>query len=186
MEDAAIVALYWDRDESAIDESSAKYGPFCRTVALNILSVREDAEECVNDTWLRAWNAIPPARPAPLRAFFGKITRNLSLDRFRASRAMKRGGGNIELILEELGECVGSGESVEGAFDAKETAGVISRFLADQQPLQRQIFLRRYWFGDSVDDIAKRFAMRAGTVKSNLFRTRERLRGVLEREGVAL
>lgn len=186
MEDAAIIALYWDRDESAIGESSAKYGPFCRTVALNILSVREDAEECVNDTWLRAWNAIPPARPSPLRAFFGKITRNLSLDRFRAARAQKRGSGNMELILEELGECVGSGESVEGAFDARETAGVITRFLDGQQPLQRQIFLRRYWFGDGIADIAKRFAMREGTVKSNLFRTRERLREALEREGVAL
>lgn len=186
MEDAAIIALYWERNESAIGESSAKYGPFCRAIALNILSAPEDAEECVNDTWLRAWNAIPPARPSPLRAFFGKITRNLSLDRFRAARAQKRGSGNMELILEELGECVGSGESVEDAFDARETAVVITRFLEEQQPLQRQIFMRRYWFGDSVSEIAKRFALREGTVKSNLFRTRERLRAVLEREGVAL
>ena len=186
MEDTAIIALYWARDEAAIGESNTKYGGFCRTVALNILSVREDAEECVNDTWLRAWNAIPPARPSPLRAFFGKITRNLSLDRFRAARAQKRGCGNMELILEELGECVGSGESVEGSFDAKETAAVISRFLEGQQPLQRQIFLRRYWFGDGIGEIARRFAMREGTVKSNLFRTRERLREALEREGVAL
>lgn len=186
MEDTAIITLYWNRDETAIGESNTKYGSFCRAVALNILSVQEDAEECVNDTWLRAWNAIPPARPSPLRTFFGKITRNLSLDRFRAARAQKRGGGNMELILEELGECVGSGESVEGAFDARETAGVITRFLDGQQPLQRQIFLRRYWFGDSIAEIAKRFALREGTVKSNLFRTRERLREALEREGVAL
>ncbi len=186
MEDTAIVALYWERDETAISESNTKYGSFCRTVAWNILSVREDAEECVNDTWLRAWNAIPPARPSPLRAFFGKITRNLSLDRFRAARAQKRGNGNMELILEELQECVGSGEDVEGAFDAKETAAVITRFLDGRPPLQRQIFLRRYWFGDDIAAIARRFALREGTVKSNLFRMRERLRRVLEEEGVAL
>jgi len=186
LEDTAIVALYWRRDETAIFESSSKYGAFCQTIALNILAVREDAEECVNDTWLRAWNAIPPAKPSPLRAFFGRITRNLSLDRFRASRAGKRGGGTMELILEELEQCVGSGESVEGAFDAGETAAVITRFLDGQPSLQRQLFLRRYWFGDSIAAIAARFALREGTVKSNLFRTRERLRAVLEREGVAL
>ncbi len=186
MEDAAIVALYWARDEAAITESSGKYGPFCRTIALNILNAREDAEECVNDTWLRAWNAIPPAKPSPLRAFFGRITRNLSLDRFRAAKAQKRGSGTVELIWEELGECTGGGESVEGAFDAQETARVLTRFLEGQPPLQRQLFMRRYWFGDSISDIARRFALREGTVKSKLFRTREKLRLTLEKEGVEL
>ena len=186
MEDAAIIDLYWARDEAALQESDRKYGAFCRTIALNILTAREDAEECVNDTWLRAWNAIPPAKPSPLRVFLGRITRNLSLDRFRAARAQKRGGGTMEVLLDELGQCVPASGSVEGSFDAKETAAVITRFLDGLPELQRQIFLRRYWFGDGLDAIASRFALREGTVKSNLFRLREKLRQVLEREGVAL
>ena len=186
MEDIAIIDLYWDRDETALYESDRKYGAFCRTIARNILTVREDAEECVNDTWLRAWNAMPPARPSPLRTFFGRITRNLSLDRYRAARAQKRGGGEVELMLEELGQSVPAGDSVEGAFDARETAAVITRFLQGLPPVQRQLFLRRYWFGDGIDAIARRFAMREGTVKSSLFRLREKLRRVLEEEGVTL
>ncbi len=186
MEDAAIIELYWGRDESALFESERKYGAFCRAIALNILAIREDAEECVNDTWLHAWNAIPPARPSPLRAFLGRITRNLSLDRFRASRAQKRGGGNMGLLLDELEQCLPAAGTVEDSFDVQETAALISRFLDDQPPVQRQMFLRRYWFGDSVAEIARRFAAREGTVKSNLFRTREKLRLTLEREGVAL
>lgn len=186
MEDAAIIDLYWARDEAALQESSLKYGGFCRTIARNILPSPEDAEECVNDTWLRAWNAIPPARPSPLRTFLGRITRNLSLDRFRAAKAQKRGGGETELMLEELGQCVPAGDSVEGMFNARRTAAVISRFLEAQPPMQRQMFLRRYWFGDSIAAIAKRFAVQEGTVKSGLFRTREKLRRELEQEGVAL
>lgn len=186
MEDAAIIDLYWARDEAALRESHLKYGSFCGAIAKNILSSREDAEECVNDTWLRAWNAIPPARPSPLRAFLGRITRNLSLDRFRASRAQRRGGGEIAILLDELGQCIPSDSSVEGVFDAKQTAAAITRFLDAQPELQRQVFLRRYWFGDSIHAIAERFALNEGTVKSGLFRTREKLRLALEQEGVAL
>lgn len=186
MEDSRIVQLYWDRDQEAIPATSEKYGSYCGSIARNILGSREDAEECVNDTWLRAWNAIPPARPSPLRAFLGRITRNLSLDRFRAGRATKRGGGRMEVLLDELGQCLPAGGSVEGDFDARETAAVITRFLDGLPPVQRQMFLRRYWFGDGVDDIARRFAMREGTVKSGLHRLREKLRRVLEEEGVAL
>ena len=186
MEDSVIIDLYWKRDEAALVESDRKYGAFCRAIARNILTVREDAEECVNDTWLRAWNAMPPARPSPLRAFLGRITRNLSLDRYRAARARKRGGGEMELLLEELGQCVPAAESVEGTFDARETAAVITRFLEDLPPVQRQLFLRRYWFGDDIAAVARRFAMREGTVKSSLFRLREKLRRVLEEEGVTL
>lgn len=185
MEDCAIIDLYWKRDETALLESDRKYGAFCRAIARNILAHQEDAEECVNDTWLRAWNAMPPARPSPLRTFLGRITRNLSLDRYRAARAQKRGGGDVELLLDELGQCVPAGDSVEGTFDAKETAKVISRFLEGLPPVQRQLFLRRYWFGDDIGAIARRFAMREGTVKSSLFRLREKLRRVLEEEGVA-
>ena len=183
MEDTAIIDLYWARDEAAVQESDRKYGAFCRTIALNIVYAREDAEECVNDTWLRAWNAMPPARPSPLRAFLGRITRNLSLDRYRAARAQKRGGGEMEYLLEELGQCVPGTDNVEGAFDAKETARIFSRFLDGLPPMQRQVFLRRYWFGDGVSDIAARFSMREGTVKSNLHRIREKLRLTLEQGG---
>ena len=123
MDDNAIIELFFARSEQAIRELDGKYGKVCHSLSYNILHSRQDAEECVNDAYLGTWNAIPPARPSPLRAFFGKITRNLSLDRFRAARAQKRGSGNMELILEELGECVGGGDSVEGAFDARETAG---------------------------------------------------------------
>ena len=172
MEDIAIIDLYWARDEAALRESDRKYGAFCRAIARNILAVWEDAEECVNDTWLRAWNAMPPARPTPLRAFLGRITRNLSLDRFRSARAQKRGGGGMEYLLDELNECLPAPGS--------------SRFLGSQPPLQRQVFLRRYWFGDSVAAIARRFAMNEGTVKSSLHRTRERLRRMLEQEEVAV
>jgi RNA polymerase sigma factor (sigma-70 family) len=186
LEDTAIIDLYWARNETALSESNSKYGGFCYGIAQNILFSREDAEECVNDTWLRAWNAIPPAKPSPLRAFFGRITRNLSLDRFRAAKAQKRGGGQMEALLDELYECVPSQGSVEGDFDARQTAAVITRFLDTLPPSQRQIFLRRYWFGDGVGAIASRFAMQEGTVKSNLFRVREKLRRVLEQEGVAL
>lgn len=186
MEDHAIIDLFWARDEAALWETNLKYGAFCRTIAINILPSHEDAEECVNDTWLRAWNAIPPTRPAPFRAFLGRITRNLSLDRFRAARAQKRGGGEMEYLLDELVQCVPGKESVEGTFDARQTASIISRFLEAQPPLQRQVFMRRYWFGDSIADIAKRFAMNEGTVKSGLFRTREKLKRELEREGVPL
>ena len=186
MEDEAIIDLYWQRDEEALRQSDKKYGAFCRQIALRIVGILEDAEECVNDTWLRAWEAMPPSRPCPLRAFLGRITRNLSLDRYRAGRAQKRGGGTMDVLLEELTHCLPSTESVEGQYDANETAAVIHRFLAELPPEKRQMFLRRYWFGDSVEEIAGRFAMRPGTVKSSLHRLRQRLRETLEKEGVAV
>ena len=185
MEDAAIVSLYWARDERALSESSEKYGTFCAGIAHGILKNPEDAEECVNDTWLRAWDAIPPARPSPLRAFLGRITRNLSFDRWRAARAAKRGGGQTEALLDELSECLPGG-TVEQDFDARRTAAAISRFLRTEPPLRRQLFLRRYWYGDSVAELAARFRMREGTVKSTLARLRTRLQAALGREGIAV
>ena len=169
MEDQQIIELYWARSEQAIRESETKYGAFCLSIARNILAQEQDAEECVNDTWLRAWNAMPPQRPGILSAFFGKLTRNLSLDRWRYNRAAKRGGPQVETALEE-----------------RETADLISRFLREQPQLDRVLFLRRYWYLDSVAALAERFSMNENTVKSRLHRTRLRLKEVLLREGVAV
>ena len=184
MEDAAIVQLYWDRDQEAITASDRKYGALCRTLSRNILSSREDAEECVNDTWHRAWQSIPPERPDPLRVWLGKITRNLALDRWRASRAGKRGGGQLEALLSELEGCLPAGDSPERQAEDKELAEAINTWLKSLPYAPRIIFLRRYWYGDSVADIAKAMGMGQGAVKSALFRARGGLKAHLEQEGL--
>ena len=186
MDDQQIVALYWQRSDEAIVQSDAKYGPYCHTVASRILENDQDAEECVNDTWLRAWNAMPPQRPGILSAFFGKLTRNLSLDRWRYNRAAKRGGPQVETALEELGECLPAPGRPEDRLEERETAALISRFLREQPQLDRVLFLRRYWYLDSVAALAERFSMNENTVKSRLHRTRLRLKEVLLREVVAV
>lgn len=186
MEDGAIVELYWQRNERAITASDEKYGGLCRSLSQNILDSAQDAEECVNDTWLRAWNAMPPQRPGILSAFFGKLTRNLSLDRWRYNRAAKRGGPQVETALEELGECLPAPGRPEDHLEERETADLISRFLREQPQLDRVLFLRRYWYLDSVAALAERFSMNENTVKSRLHRTRLRLKEVLLREGVAV
>ena len=186
MEDSAIIDLYWAREERALEESDRKYGQLCRTVAYNILHSREDSEECVNDTWLRAWNAMPPQRPGVLGAFLSRITRNLSLDRYKAGHAGKRGGGQLPLALEELGACVPARETVEEAMEIKELARVLDRFLRTLPEKECCLFLRRYWYVDSTREIAQRYHMAEGSVKSTLYRIRRKLREQLEREGVAV
>ena len=186
MEDSAIIKLYWAREEQALVETEGKYGGYCRSIACNILNNREDAEECVNDTYLRAWNAMPPQRPSALGAFLGKITRNLSLDRWKTFRAEKRGGGQTVLALEELGDCVPARDDLENRLEAEALARCLDRFLRNLPEKECCIFLRRYWYVDSVQSIAKRYHMAEGSVKSNLFRTRQKLRTYLEKEGVAL
>lgn len=186
MEDREIIDLYWDRQERALTETQKKYGAYCWRVAWNILRSREDSEECVNDTWLRAWNAMPPQRPAVLPSFLGCITRNLSLDRFKAGRTGKRGGGQIMLALEELDYCLPGAESAEQAAEEAELAASIDRFLRSLPEKDCCIFLRRYWYVDSVLEIACRYHMAEGTVKSTLHRTREKLRVWLEQEGIAV
>ena len=186
MEDRQIIELYWDRREQAIVESDRKYGAYCRSISRRILAVEEDAEECVNDTWLHAWNAMPPQRPGVLSAFFGKLTRNLSLDRWRRNRAAKRGGSQVELALHELGDCLPAPGGPEQALDEKETGRVISQFLRTQPELDRTLFVRRYWHMESIFDLAVRFQLRESQVKSRLFRTRRRLKAALEKEGIAV
>lgn len=186
MDDNKIIDLYWARSQQAIEESDRKYGAYCRAIARNILPRWEDAEECVNDTWLRAWNAMPPQRPAALQAFFGKLTRNLSLDRWRRDHAAKRGGHQTELALEELEDCLAARERVEEALDAENTAQSISDFLRTLPTTDRHLFIRRYWYLDDLKVLAKGFGMSQSQVKSRLHRIRLRLKAHLEKEGVAL
>ncbi|MEY8386363.1 sigma-70 family RNA polymerase sigma factor [Oscillospiraceae bacterium 38-13] len=183
MEDHAIIDLYWSRDPDAIRRTGEKYGPYCRTIARNILPDRRDAEECVNDTWLNAWNAMPEDRPGFLAQYLGKITRNLAFTRWRASRAEKRGGGELPLVLDELAECVSPDDTFQ-TVEASELEETINRFLLTLAERDRNLFLRRYWYTEPMADIAARYGMREGTVRTSLFRTREKLRCYLEKEGL--
>ena len=186
MEDNQIIDLYWARDQRAIVESEDKYGPYCRAIARRILEQWEDAEECVNDTWLRAWNAMPPQRPGILSAFFGKLTRNLSLDRWRRDRAAKRGGSQTEAALHELEDCLPDRHGPEEHLEARETAALISAFLRGEPELDRRLFVLRYFDLESAAALASRFGLTQGQVKARLHRTRCRLKRALEQEGVAL
>ena len=186
LEDSKIIDLYWARKEQALAETDAKYGNYCRTIARNILRNFEDTEECVSDTWLHAWNSMPPQRPGILSAFLGRITRNLSFDRCKYQQAAKRGGGALPLALDELGECIPSAQRVEYALEQKELTAAIDRFLRTLPEKDCNLFLRRYWYVDSISVIADRYGMKENTVKSILFRTREKLRKFLGEEGIAV
>lgn len=183
MEDMEIIELYWQRDERAVQESDTKYGRLCRSIALRLLESMEDSDECVSDTWLRAWNTIPPQRPEILRAFFAKITRNLALDRCRRASAQKRGGGELNAALEELSGCV-SGGDLESEMERRELVRVLNEFLHSLDERERDIFLRRYWLADSVAAIAKRSGMSANAVSLRLMRLRTKLKEHLEKEGI--
>lgn len=184
MEDQKIIELYFDRNETAISETDKKYGSYCHTIAYRILQNLPDAEECVNDTWLRAWNAMPPQRPSVLRQFLAKITRNLSLDRWRGANAEKRGGGEAVLALEELGECV----SIEGdpatQLELEELKQAIGDFLRSLPERERSIFLRRYFYLEKPEQIAKAYLLKKANVRLILSRTRQKLREYLEKEGL--
>lgn len=146
MEDEQILNLYFSRSEQAIGETASKYGPYCHSIAMHVLENEEDAEECVSDTWFSAWNSIPPKRPSPFSAFLGRITRNLSIDRWRRTRAFKRGGGQMELALEELKDCVSGAGTLENDLIRRETLGAVNRFLGQLSVVERNVFLCRYWF----------------------------------------
>ena len=186
MEDAQIVELYWQRNENAISESNRKYGSYCMAIANNILSDAQDAEECVSDTWLRAWSAIPPERPAMLKLFLAKITRNLAVDRLKAKLAQKRGGGEAELILEELAQCAISGNDTESEYIAKELGRSINRFVRGLPEREGNLFIRRYFFGENLDAVAARFGMTAHNAAVILSRVRQKLKNYLEQEGFAV
>lgn len=184
MEDSAIVALYWARDEQALTETSAKFGAYCRKIALNLLGSLSDAEEVENDTWMAAWNSMPENRPARLAPYLGRITRNLALDRRDKANAQKRGGGQAEVVLEELEGCLAGPGRVEHTVEAADTARMISTFLRSQPEPARGIFIRRYWYCDSTADIAARYSLPEGRVRVILHRTRNKLKKYLTAQGV--
>lgn len=190
MEDNQIIDLFLNRDENAVRQTELKYSGYLLTIALNILGNREDGSECVNDTYFKAWNSIPPNLPARLRYYLGKITRELSIDRLRKKLSAKRGGKNgsteYELSLEELEECVPQkGSPIEDA-EISLLAEIISGYLRDCSEEMRTVFMHRYYFCDSIKDISERFGMSESKVKSILFRAREGLRKELEKEGFSV
>ena len=186
MEDRAIVQLFFERPEEAIRAADRKYGKLCYKIAHNILNSSGDAEECVNDAYLGAWNTIPPARPEPLGAYLCKIVRNLALNRYHAGCALKRGGGNCAVALEELEECLASGSSVEDSLAGQELVRLIEGFLDGLSVEDRVIFLGRYWFAACYRDIAARTGMSEKAVSVRLVRLRKRLRRYLKERGVFL
>jgi len=186
MEDAQIVALYQARDEQALKETDAKYGSYCFAIAFRILQSEEDARECVNDAYLHAWQAIPPHEPTVLSTFLGKLTRYASLHKWRDARRLKRGGGEVTLVLDELTECVPSAQSVEDEIDGRELTALLNRFLAQLDGTERRVFLCRYWYMKPVKEIASQQGFSESKVKSMLLRTRKKLRKALEKEGVVL
>ncbi len=183
MEDKQIVDLYWQRDERAIAETAAKYGNYLHSISRQILRNAEDAEECVNDTYTDAWQSMPPHRPSVLRTFLGKITRRISIDRWRKYSAIKRGGGETALALEELSECVSGAGDVETEVERLHLQRKLNEFLLHLPQIERQVFICRYWYMDSTADIAKRFSFSESKVKSMLYRTRNKLREMLKKEG---
>ena len=185
MDDASIVALYWQRSESALQHTADKYGRYCHSIALGILNSRPDAEECVNDTWLRAWHSMPPKRPEFLGGYLGRITRNLSLDRLRRRRTARR-GGEAALALEELSDCLPARETAESEFDRRELARALERFLAGLNNRQRRLFLLRYWYLRPVKQAAAELGMRENAASAGLLRLGRALGTFLEQEGVAL
>lgn len=186
MEDHQIIDLFFDRSETAISMTAEKYGRYCHYIAYNILRNEEDSEECVNDTYLRAWNAIPPHRPDNLAAFLGKITRNLALDKCKYGSREKRKQHQPGLSLEELGECILAAKDVEQIISEKELVEQLNRFLEALPKRKRQVFVRRYWYFSSISEIARDFSISQSNVKVMLMRTRKELKHFLEREGVEL
>ena len=183
MNDTEIVELYWNRKERAVEETAKKYGSYCYTIAYNILSNHEDSEESVNDTYIEAWNAIPPHRPLILSSFLGKITRRLAIDKWRSAHAQKRGGGEITDVLDELAECVAYEDSVERHLEKQMLSRAINDFLKTLSETERKIFVCRYFYMESVEAVCKRFGYSVSKVKSILFRVREKLRIYLQKEG---
>jgi len=186
MEDSQIVQLYWQRSEEAIAETSIKYGTYCRNISYGILRNHEDAEECVVDTYLRAWDAIPPQKPVRLAAFLGKITRNLSLDRYRRKTAQFRGFGQVPLALQELEWSVPAPENAETMAEAAELTASLERFLYGLPIEKRQVFLLRYWYFRTIQEISEQLEMSERKITSMLFRTRKELKQHLEKEGIGL
>lgn len=184
MDDSKIIELYWLRDQEAIAQTDMKYGRLCRSISLNIVSDFRDSEECVEDTYMAAWNSMPPQRPRHLNAWLAVVVRKLSLMRLRSSYAKKKGGGTIDLVFEELGDTFASDFSVEREYEGKELAESIAGFLPKLSQDDRRIFLCRYWLFAPVEDIARRLGCSKNRVAASLFRSRQKLRKYLMEEGL--
>ena len=186
MEDSEIVQLYWERNEKAIAETSAKYGRYCTNIAMNILNNREDAEECVNDTYLNTWNSIPPHKPIILSTFLGKIVRNLSLNKYKYIHRAKRGGNEFALILDELGEIVSDEETILDAVIRNELIDTINGFIKALSEEKQYMFFRRYWYSDSIKSIAAQCNRTENNISVELGRIRKKLREYLTERGYDL
>lgn len=186
MEDNEIIELYFERNEQAIAETAAKYGSLLSRIAVNILRNKEDGEECVNDTYLKAWNTIPPNKPDSMSCYLGRITRNLALNVLESKNALKRGKGRAGAALEELEECIPSEESVQEMAEEKALIETINRFLEALPKKSRVIFVKKYWYMESVKEIAAELKIGESSVKITLMRTRKKLREYLESEGIEI
>lgn len=184
MDDTSIVSLYFARSEDAITQTSVKYGGYCYAIAYNILLSPQDSEESVNDAFLAAWNTIPPQWPRNLSTYLGKLTRNISLDRWKRRSAQKRGGGQVELALEELEDIVSGKETPENAYLSRELMESVRGFLRALPAVEQKVFVCRYWYIDSTREISKRFGFSESKVKSMLLRIRKKLKKHLEQEGL--
>ena len=185
MEDSKIVALFFARSEQAIAELSNKYGNLCMRIANNILGNHQDSEECVNDAYLGAWNTIPPQKPNPLKTYVCRITRNIAITKYHSNTAVKR-NSHYDVAIEELAYCLFSQDTPEEQLKAKELTFLLDRFLGNLDVRSRVMFIRRYWYADSVADIADAFRMRPNSVSVQLSRIRNKLRKFLMQEGYVL
>lgn len=182
MEDSQIVNLYWQRSEQAISETEVKYGSYCHKIATNILENSEDSEECVSDTWLSAWNSMPKNRPAKLLPYLGRICRNHALDILKGRTRIKRGGGEIDSVFDELEECISSKFSAEQAFEQRELSRSLNKFLSSLKESEWKVFMSRYWYGATISEIALKYGFTESKTSNMLLRTRRKLRAFLEKE----
>ena len=183
MTDKEIVDLYWSRSDDAIRETQTKYGKYCYSVAFRVLNDPDDTEEVVNDVYLGAWNSLPPHKPAELSTYLAKLTRYLAIKKWQKARAQKRGGGEIALTLEELGDCIPSGQDPESEVEAGELGQAVRSFVAALPSNERNLFVCRYWYFKSIDQICRQYGFSEGKVKSLLQRTRTKLKKYLIKEG---
>lgn len=185
MDDNQIIKLFFERDEQAIVEISQTYGSYCHTIAMNILNNKEDAEECVNDTWIKSWNSIPPQKPVSLKTYVGRILRNTAINLYHHKKAAKR-YQVVNIMLDDLSECISASSTIDDIFDQQQLSETISRWLRSLPEKERHIFIRRYWYGDSVQTLAEEYYISANAMTSRLKRLRAKLRIYLEQEGVRI
>lgn len=185
MEDSQIIDLYFERDEAAISETAAKYGAFCHGIALNILSIHADADECVNDTYLRAWNAIPPQKPIRLGAWLGKVVRNIAFDLWKKNHRQKRYAG-MEQLLDELQDCIPSPLTVSHEIEEKELTEIINEWLLSLSQNDRSLFVRRYWIGKTINELAVEYGTTPNSLAKRMYKLRQKLKLTLEQEGYSI